>query len=118
MALPHQPGSPEYPEPLNPPCTPLPLQSGTPEYKALVDLGTGVHCRAIVPDATRICIAAGLGFYVECTLPEALRVVELRRALLQAKVDSCVSEAARVRARLRFVLQAIGELQALHLQRQ
>lgn len=88
-------------------------QEGRREVKSLVDLGSGVHCQAAVPDATRICVSVGLGFHVECTLEEAARVAEARAKLLQDKIGTCVHEAAQVRVHLRFVMQAIGELQQL-----
>lgn len=91
-------------------------QEGRRELKTLVDLGSGAYCQARVPDTSRIFVAVGLGFHVECTLGEAAALAERRREALQspqAKVDECVQEAAQVRTHIRFVAQAIGELQQL-----
>ena len=81
--------------------------------KTLVDVGAGVYCRTAVPDPSRVCVAVGLGFHVEAPLAEAIEIAERRREALRAKADACVDEAAQVRAHLRFVAQAIGELQRL-----
>ncbi|KIY94789.1 hypothetical protein MNEG_13172 [Monoraphidium neglectum] len=97
-------------------------REGRRELKSLVDLGSGVFCQARVPDASRLFVAVGLGFHVECTLEEAAQLAERRREALQArfacvcphaKVDECIDDAAQVRAHIRFVAQAIGELQQL-----
>lgn len=92
-------------------------QSSTQQLKALVDLGVGVHCQAHVPDTSRIFLAVGLGFHLECSLDEAPRVIQLRAAALAAKVDECVERAAQIRAHLAFVVEALAELshaRALH----
>ncbi|KAI8462874.1 MAG: Prefoldin subunit-domain-containing protein [Monoraphidium minutum] len=88
-------------------------QEGRGELKTLVDIGSGVHCQARVRDTSRIYMAVGLGFHVECSLDEAAALAERRRDALQEKVEVCIQEAAQVRAHMRFVAQAIGELQQL-----
>lgn len=57
--------------------------------KTLVDLGAGAYCQAVVPDTSRICLAVGLGFHVECSLEEAGDVAERRRQALQVCWHGC-----------------------------
>ena len=48
-----------------------------------MDLGSGAYCQARVPDTSRIYMAVGLGFHVECTLEEAVALAEQRQEALQ-----------------------------------
>jgi hypothetical protein len=87
--------------------------SSTP-LKTLVEVAPGVHCRAVVPDPSRLCVAVGLGFHVECrSRDEALRVVELRREAAAAKSAALVEQAARLKAQIKFVGEALAELMRL-----
>ena len=81
-------------------------------------MGAGVHARAAVPDATRICVHVGLGFHPELTLEEAGRAAAARRQHLQAQVDARTRELTGVTAHLRLVEQALGGLAELQLQAQ
>lgn len=78
--------------------------------KSQVELGSGVFCRAVVPDTSRMFISIGLGFQLEVTLEEAGRVIDLQQEGLRAQVDACVGKAARIKANLKFVAEAIREL--------
>ena len=87
--------------------TPAPL-------KTLVEVAPGVHCRAVVPDPSRLCVAVGLGFHVECHgQAEALRVAELRRQAAEARSRELVEQAARLKAQIKFVGEALAELMRL-----
>jgi len=89
------------------------VQNQQQELKSKVELGSGVFCRAHVPDPTRIYISIGLGFHLEATLEEADKVIQLKLETLQAQVEKCVDKAARIKANLKFVAQAIRELMEL-----
>jgi prefoldin alpha subunit len=89
------------------------VQNQQQELKSKVELGSGVFCRAHVPDTTRIYISIGLGFHLEATLEEAHKVIQLKLETLQGQVDKCVDKAARIKANLKFVAQAIRELMEL-----
>jgi prefoldin subunit 5 len=78
--------------------------------KSQVELGSGVFCRAVVPDTSRIFISIGLGFHLEASLEEAGRVIDLKQEGLRAQVDACIDKAARIKANLKFVAEAIREL--------
>jgi prefoldin subunit 5 len=76
-------------------------------------LGSGVYCRAAVPDTSRLFIGIGLGFHLEVTLHEAGRVIDLKQEALRVQLGRCVDKAARIKAHLKFVAQAIHELMQL-----
>jgi prefoldin subunit 5 len=78
--------------------------------KSQVELGQGVFCRAVVPDTSHIFISIGLGFQLEVTLSEAGRVIGLKQEALKAQIDACIDKAARIKAHLKFVTEAIREL--------
>ncbi|WIA29473.1 hypothetical protein OEZ86_011974 [Tetradesmus obliquus] len=81
--------------------------------KTRVELGSGVFCRAAVPDTSRLFIGIGLGFHLEVTLQEAGRAIDLRQQALRLKLGSCTDKAARIKAQLKFVAQAVHELMQL-----
>lgn len=82
--------------------------------RTLVDLGSGVHCAALVPDTSRIFIRAGLGFHVECDLAiDAPRVIALQKASLKAQLERCLSTIASVRANIRATADGIEQLRRL-----
>jgi prefoldin subunit 5 len=75
-----------------------------------MDLGCGVYCQAVVPDSSRICVSVGLGFHVEATLEEALGIIAMQQQQLQTKVAATVQQAAEIKANIKFVVEAIGQL--------
>lgn len=89
------------------------MQDKQPSLKSRVEVGPGVYCRALVPDTSKIFISIGLGFQLEVTLDEAGRVVDNRQEVLRGHVDRCIDKAARIRANLAFVTEAIRELMEL-----
>lgn len=78
--------------------------------KSQVELGSGVYCRAVVPDTSHIFISIGLGFHLEVSLDEADRVIDLKQEALRGHVERCIDKAARIKANLKFVSEAIREL--------
>jgi prefoldin subunit 5 len=89
------------------------LQAGQTTLKSRVELGSGVYCRAEVPDTSRLFISIGLGFNLEVTLQEAGRVIDLKQEALRVQLGRCIDKAARIKAHLKFVVQAIHELMQL-----
>ncbi|WIA09386.1 hypothetical protein OEZ85_008792 [Tetradesmus obliquus] len=88
-------------------------EAGHTTLKTRVELGSGVFCRAAVPDTSRLFIGIGLGFHLEVTLQEAGRAIDLRQQALRLKLGSCTDKAARIKAQLKFVAQAVHELMQL-----
>ena len=81
------------------------------DLKTMVDLGANFYAQAQVPDASHICVAVGLGFYVEFTLDEALEFITQKVDHLTMRGRVLSEEACQVRARIQLVLEALKELQ-------
>merc|ERR1719239_26081 len=62
------------------------LAKGEP-LKTKVDLGCNFYCEARVDDPTKVCVAVGLGFFVELTLDEALAFVSKKDAALSKQAE-------------------------------
>lgn len=61
--------------------------------KTLVNLGSEMYMRAVVPDASRICVEVGLGFYAEFTLHEAQQFLRKKREATERCVAQCGEDA-------------------------
>ncbi|RUS31686.1 hypothetical protein BC938DRAFT_477316 [Jimgerdemannia flammicorona] len=67
----------------------------------------GSHCR---PDTTYIYVNVGFGFHVQMTLEEAKNFVGKKEAQLQKRADKHTEEAAKIRANIKLVLEAMSEI--------
>eukprot|EP00088_Acartia_fossae_P061149 TRINITY_DN73404_c0_g1_i1.p1 TRINITY_DN73404_c0_g1~~TRINITY_DN73404_c0_g1_i1.p1 ORF type:complete len:122 (-),score=23.09 TRINITY_DN73404_c0_g1_i1:12-377(-) len=63
------------------------LQPGEP-LKTKVDLGCNFYCQAKIPQPGAICVAVGMGFFVEMTLDEALKFLDKKDAELSRDADN------------------------------
>ncbi|KAG1679402.1 hypothetical protein FOA52_007693 [Chlamydomonas sp. UWO 241] len=88
-------------------------QAGTSRLKALVDVGGDVQCQAVVPDTSRVFIAIGLGFHLECSHDEAPAVIRVQREALKTKVDAAAAQSASIRANIKLVEEGLRELMGL-----
>nr|AFK11534.1 protein UXT [Callorhinchus milii] len=88
-------------------------ESEQQSLKTEVDLGCNFYVQANVPDASKISVAVGYGFFVELTLPEALRFIEKKSKQLTEQTEKLTKDAAKIKANIRLVLEALGELQGL-----
>ena len=79
--------------------------------KTMVDLGANFYAQAKVPDASHICVAVGLGFYIDFTLNEALQFIAEKVDHLTICGRVLSEEAGQVRAKIQLVLEALKELQ-------
>ena len=79
--------------------------------KAMVDLGCNFYCQARVPDPSRVFVAVGFGFFVEFTHTEALDFIEKKVNSLKQKAEVLTEQASQIKARIRVVVEALGELQ-------
>ena len=57
------------------------------------------------PDVSYIYVCVGYGFYVQFTLPEALRFIEKKSRQLTEQSDQLTRDAAKVKAHIKLVLQ-------------
>ncbi|KAJ8265078.1 hypothetical protein COCON_G00141770 [Conger conger] len=88
-------------------------ESGCKDLKTEVDLGCNFYVQAHVEDSSRIFVAVGYGFYVELTLPEALKFIEKKTSQLTTHTDALTKDAAKIKANIRMVLEGLRELQGL-----
>ena len=56
-----------------------------------------LYPQARVPDPSRLFLEVGLGFFVELTLEEALKVVERKTAALEDKATALTQDACKVK---------------------
>ena len=57
------------------------------------------------PDACKIFVFVGYGFFVEFTLDEALRFIDKRNAFLTEHTDRLTKDAAKVKANIKLVIE-------------
>lgn len=88
-------------------------ESGSQSLKTEVDLGCNFYVQAHVQDSSRIFVAVGYGFFVELTLPEALKFIEKKTRQLTIYTDELTRDAAKIKANIRMVLEGLRELQGL-----
>ncbi|XP_038060711.1 protein UXT-like [Patiria miniata] len=81
--------------------------------KTKVDLGCNFYVQANIPDATRIYILVGFGFFVEFTLPEALKFIDKKCKHLTSLSDKLTKDSAEIKANIKLVYEGLRELQHL-----
>lgn len=83
------------------------------ELKTKVDLGCNFYVNAVVPNANRIFIAIGYGFYLEMTFDEALRFIEKKSKSINETINELNKQASLIKANIKLVLEGIKEIQNL-----
>lgn len=83
------------------------------ELKTQVDLGCNFYVQAKVPETSKIFVAVGYGFFVELTLPEAIRFIEKKTKQLTEYSEKLTKDSAKIKANVRMVLEGLRELQGL-----
>ncbi|CAG5120426.1 unnamed protein product [Candidula unifasciata] len=83
----------------------------TSELKTKVDLGCNFYVQANVPNPSRINIAIGYGFFLEMSLPEALKFIDMKTQQLQDRTAQLTKDACKVKGHIRLVLEGLRELQ-------
>ena len=83
----------------------------TENLKTKVDLGCNFYAQANIPDASRIFVFVGFGFFVDMTFAEAVKFITKRTAFLQVHADRLTADATKVRANINLVLEGLRELQ-------
>ncbi|MBN3323588.1 UXT protein, partial [Atractosteus spatula] len=81
-------------------------ESGSKELKTDVDLGCNFYVQAHVEDSSKIFVAVGFGFFVEFTLPEALKFIERKTSQLTEHSDKLTKDSAKIKANIRMVLES------------
>uniref|UniRef100_A0A8C2J8A9 Ubiquitously-expressed, prefoldin-like chaperone n=1 Tax=Cyprinus carpio TaxID=7962 RepID=A0A8C2J8A9_CYPCA len=86
-------------------------ETDSKELKTDVDLGCNFHVQAHVPDASKIYVAVGYGFFVEFTHTEALNIWFY--LLFFDCFEMCMFAYFIYKANIRMVLEGLRELQGL-----
>lgn len=86
-------------------------------YKTKVDMGNNFFVQATVDDASHILLDIGLGHFVEFTLDEALKVIDVRIKLFERQVDNLRKEIARTNAHIKLILIGIRDLHGMDKER-
>ncbi|KAK6177749.1 hypothetical protein SNE40_015791 [Patella caerulea] len=81
--------------------------------KTQIDMGNNFYVEAKVPDASRICVAVGYGFFVEFTLDEAVKFIDKKNKRLTERSNNLTNDAAKIKANIRLVLEGLREMQHL-----
>ncbi|KAL2103436.1 hypothetical protein ACEWY4_000304 [Coilia grayii] len=87
--------------------------AGSNDLKTEVDIGCNFYVQAHVPDASKIFVAVGYGFFVELTHAEALKFIEKKTSQLTAYSEALTKDSAKIKANIRMVLEGLRELQGL-----
>ncbi|BDA43466.1 probable protein UXT homolog [Coccomyxa sp. Obi] len=72
------------------------LQGTLSSLQTHISVGGGVMMQAEVPDTSRVFVDVGLGFKVECSKEDGLRIAGLRQAAAQEQMNACAMEAAKI----------------------
>ncbi|XP_033745934.1 protein UXT homolog [Pecten maximus] len=83
------------------------------ELKTKVDIGCNFYVQANVPDASRIYVSVGFGFFVEFKMDEALRFIGKKTARLNDQVEKTSKDVAKVKAHIKLVLEGLREMQGI-----
>jgi len=84
----------------------------TEDLKTKVDLGCNFYAQANIPDATKIFVFIGFGFFLEMTHDEALKFIDKRTKFLTEHTDRLTNDAVKVKANIRVVIEGLRELQS------
>lgn len=73
-------------------------------YEFTTDLGSDFLARVVVDDMSSILLELGLGYYLEFTLPDALKIIEARQKFLNSKLTSLRDQSANIKAHIKLSL--------------
>ncbi|CAI9274840.1 unnamed protein product [Lactuca saligna] len=78
--------------------------------RSMVNLGSEVYAQADVPDTRHIFVDVGLGFHVELTWSEALKIIPAREEKFARQIEEYTRLIAQIKAQIKMVSQGIREL--------
>lgn len=73
-------------------------------YEFTTNLGSDFLARVVVDDMSSILLELGLGYYLEFTLPDALKIIEARENFLNSKLTSLRNQSANIKAHIKLSL--------------
>ncbi|XP_058116006.1 protein UXT homolog [Anopheles ziemanni] len=83
-------------------------------FKTQVNIGGNMFMKARADNASRLLVDIGLKVYVEFTIDEALRFVEMRIKVLTKQADVIRDKSIETKTNIKLALLVIGEGQRLH----
>ena len=83
------------------------------QLRTRVELGSGGYMQAVVPDADKVYVNVGLGFHVECSWDDAIRIAELRKESLENQIRSCDASIGAIRAQQKLLAQGLESVKGL-----
>lgn len=91
------------------------MQGQLNTFRTLVPFGReqGIQVQAQVPCTDYIFLEIGLGFHVQCTLQEALKIAAEKEQQLQAMVNKQTDIVSNIKARITIMQESIEAMQAL-----
>ncbi|KAI1287379.1 Protein UXT [Halotydeus destructor] len=81
------------------------------KLKVQSDIGSNFYVQCVIPDAKKIFVYCGLGFYVELSLDEAMRFIEKKEVYLRSKLEIYGNQENKIKAHIKLVLEGLRELQ-------
>ncbi|KAL8617433.1 hypothetical protein ACOMHN_064036 [Nucella lapillus] len=75
------------------------------ELKTKVDLGCNFYVQANIPDASKIFVCVGFGFFLEMTYDEAIQFIDKKAAFLTEQSESLTTSASEIKAQVKLVLE-------------
>ena len=87
-----------------------PVEDG---LKTKVDLGCNFYVQANVPDASRIFVAIGYGFFLEFTLEEAVVFIDKKTDQLTKMGETLTEEACKIKAHIKLMIEGLREIQGI-----
>ena len=91
------------------------MQGQLDTFETLVPLGKeqGIQVQAQVPCTAFIFVKVGLGFYVQCTLQEALKIAAEKEGQFQGMVDKHTDIISNIKARITLTQESIRAMQTM-----
>ncbi|KAJ1336752.1 prefoldin, alpha subunit [Batrachochytrium salamandrivorans] len=83
--------------------------------KSMMNVGCDFFMKAQIPDTSKIILNVGLNVFVEMSLEEAVKFLEIREKQLECQTEKLTSKASEIRAHIKLVLKAIEEVELLDI---
>ncbi|XP_049532407.1 protein UXT homolog [Anopheles darlingi] len=83
-------------------------------FKTQVNIGGNMFMKARADNVDRLLVDVGLKVFVEFTIEEALRFVDLRVRILTKQADVVRDKSIETKAHIKLALLVIGDSQRLH----
>lgn len=80
-------------------------------FKTQVNLGCNFFMEASVPDTSNLLLNIGLNHYLEFTIEEANKYLDVRIKAFERKAEELQTKSAETKAHIKLMLMGISELQ-------